>query len=101
MRLYYTLAQPLFPRDKGLNKYFDEQGIKYRAGADRHVDLAPYGYIINDADTLTIVSTYVALLDKADLSAIKLSISEVQIIRNRANIDRLNRIRKWFRWILN
>lgn len=103
MKQYYTLAQGLsFSVNRALGDYFDEQGIKYDIGADMIGELKKYGYrpgpaIITDNE---IVKKYVVLLDDHELSAIKLCVDDVQVIKNRSFAKNLNKLRWWFRWFL-
>lgn len=108
MRMYRTLVQPLFTQDIDLEDYFRGQGIDYKLGADWQEDLTSYGFTI-DRDGLVhplagnraLVATYIVLLDESDLSAIKLSIPEIQIIRNRSWYNFVNKIRGYCSWFLN
>jgi len=103
MKQYYTLAQGLsFSVNRTLGDYFDEQDIKYDLGADMVGELKLYGYrpgpaIISNND---IVKKYVVLLDDHELSAIKLCVDDVQIIKNRSLAKSLNKLRWYFRWFL-
>ena len=108
MKLYHTLVQPLFTDDRDLERFFINQGIKYHLGGDRQEDLREYGFTIDGFGEVhpltgqaTIVGKYVVLLDESDLSAIKLSIPEVQIIRNRAWYNFVNTVRGYFSWFLS
>jgi hypothetical protein len=108
MKQYHTLVQPLHTDDRDLEEYFKSRDIGYRLGADRQEDLAEYGFSIDKEiaahpmiGNRPLVAVYVVLLDESDLSAIKLSIPEVQIIRNRRWFDFINTVRGRFLWFLN
>lgn len=108
MRSYYTLVQPLFTEDRDLEEYLKNQGVKFKLGADRQEELVDYGFTISNDGKIhpvtgnrEMIATYVVLLDEADLSAIKLSIPEVQIIKNRTWPNFVNTVRGWFSWFLD
>lgn len=108
MKLYHTLAQPLHTEDRDLEEYFKSQDIGYHLGADIPEDLAEYGFSVDQDGEIhpllghrKLVAVYVALLDDSDLSAIKLSIPEVQIIENRRWLNFRNTLRRQFSWFLD
>lgn len=102
MRKYFTLVQDFIPElnnDGQLAAYLEDQGIKYEIGADFNKELIPLGYVSMTKDK-ELKKTYVVLIEEHELSAIMLSIGGVQIIKNRNSINRRNKVRSMFSWIL-
>lgn len=98
MKLYYTLAQSfvLAGENMTLNEYLDEQGIKYKVGADWSYDLG-VGVAINDEKHVAILMKYfVVLLDEYELTVIKMAVDGVIIADCRPFVNFKNRIRKYF-----
>jgi hypothetical protein len=108
MKQYYTLVQAFTPTGRSLGEYLDQQGILYTLGADLYEELKKYGYINSSSYTISgytidgkILKTYKALIDEHELTAIKLSVDGVDIIRNRFSLNLLNKVRSYFSWILD
>ena len=109
MKQYYTLTQDYIPENGGktIGEYLDDQNIKYNVGADFNTDLKKFGYAEVFSYRVTapsgerLVSVYRVLLDEHELTAIKLCVNGVIIIRNRLSINLMNKIRRYFSWILN
>lgn len=100
MKLYYTLVQPFQSEgNRDLGNYLKAQEIKYTIGADTVEELRKYGCKI--ADKKQMMYRYVALIEEHELSAISLSVSDVEIIRNRTEQVLRNKIRGCFKWFLN
>ena len=106
MKIYYRLTQPyeskLIDDNSGSNRtlhsYLDEQDIRYSMGADHAADLKKFGLEYNGLNSYHLMRTYTVLLDEHELSAIKLAVDNIQIIKSNFYHLVLNKIRGWFRW---
>jgi hypothetical protein len=82
-----------------LGPYLTRQGIIFNLGADFNEELKPFGYVPVTKDK-ELKKVYTVLIEEHELTAIMLSVGGVQIIKNRNSINRLNKVRSMFSWIL-
>lgn len=101
MKKYYTLAQAHYPSKEGaLDYYLLSQGIKYRLGAEWDESLASRGHRVDWGSGPQLVYVYYVLIEEYELSAIKLSVDGVQIIKNRRYLNFINGIRMCIKWVI-
>lgn len=105
MRQYYTLIQPyIHVGEVSLEEYLSQSGIKVDIGADLSSELVEYGLKKTDATTDIVddplLKKYVVLLEEHELTAIKLSINNIQILENRPTVNLHNKMRGCFKWFL-
>jgi hypothetical protein len=100
VKQYYTLVQPFQSEaNRDLGHYLKSQDIDYTVGADTVEELRKYG--CRASWDIYMMYKYVVLIEEHELSAISLCISDVDVIRNRSEIDLKNKIRSYFKWFLN
>lgn len=103
MKQYYTLVQDtLFCVDKrSLSDYLTEQGIEHSIGADYAQEFKRLNRNLASTDAHRLVSVCVALIEEHELSAIKLSVDGVTVEESRPSINLKNKVRGWFKWIVD
>lgn len=101
MKQYFTLVQAFIPDHRSLGDYLDEQGIEYKLGADRYDELKMFGYYDPNAKYDSILKTFTVLIDEHELSAIKLVVDGVHVVKNRPAVNAHNKVRSYFSWILD
>ena len=98
MKLYYTVTQPFFDDNrKRLGHYLLDNGIKFRLGADFASELMNMRDSVADDPLLAV---YTLFIEEEGLSAIKLSVEDIKIIKNRFSLELINKFRKCFTWFL-
>lgn len=99
MKQYYTLIQEFVPtNERRLSEYLTEQGIVHEVGADFADEFKKLGYYMS-TDKLMLKCT--ALIEEHELSAIMLSVGGVTVVDNRPFINAKNKVRGWFKWIVD
>lgn len=107
MRQYYTLVQPFVGEGElSLEEYLAESRIQADVGADLASELVEFGFKItsetcsNNVPGDTLLKRYIVLLEEHELTAIKLTLDNVQVLENRPAVELHNKVRGCFKWIL-
>lgn len=101
MKQYVTLIAEFHAETEDFFQYLSRQNIKYRVGGELAVELKKYGFIPNNKISNTFLLRYVVLIEEYELSAILLTYDNISLIRNRPFLNFKNKIRNYFKWILN
>lgn len=102
MKQYYTLIQEFVPtNERSLSEYLTEQGIEHEVGADFADEfISKNHYLIPNASD-KLMSKCTVLIEEHELSAIMLSVGGVTVVNNRPFINTKNKVRGWFKWIVD
>ena len=124
MKKYYTLIQPFLigkDQDTSLTDFLYDRNIPFHIGgvfgdeqlyseyypADWTSTASYFKYAGNSSitfaveDNLNLLRKFVILLDEHELSAIKLSVDNVTIIRNTRYYEFVNKVRSIFKWFID
>jgi hypothetical protein len=102
MRQYYTLVQPFTSEGElALGEYLEQSGITAHIGAEIASELTEYGFDKNRGSGMhMLLKKYVVLLEEHELTAIKLTIDNIQVLENRPAVNLQNKVRGYFKWFL-
>jgi len=102
MKQYYTLIQEFVPtNERSLSEYLTEQGIEHEVGADFSEEFRRRGYHVPTMQDDKLMSRCIALIEEHELSAIMLSVGGITVVDNRPFINIKNKVRGWFKWIVD
>ena len=102
MKQYYTLIQEFVPtNERSLSEYLTEQGIEHEIGADFAEEFSRHGLQYGSALSDKFMLKCTTLIEEHELSAIMLSVGGVTVVDNRPFINTKNKIRRWFKWMVD
>lgn len=102
MKQYYTLIQEFVPtNERNLSEYLTEQGIEHEVGADFADEFISKNHYLMPNAPDKLMSKCTALIEEHELSAIMLSVGGVTVVDNRPFINTKNKVRRWFKWIVD
>jgi hypothetical protein len=102
VKQYYTLIQEFaHTNERSLSEYLTEQGIRHEVGADFADEFISKNHYMVPALPDKLMSKCIVLIEEHELSAIMLSVGGVSVVDNRPFINTKNKVRGWFKWIVD